>query len=99
LKDNGDIGGVEQFNWIGLSHSSSLVVLYWEIDSESLEVDHQKEDESGRSQVGKIWKGASQESSLQALQLIRGGKENVEEVNDGSFVFLSEFGGVGDWGE
>lgn len=51
LEDNADVWCVEQFDWEGVGHSSVLLVHQRQLHLETLQVDHQAEDEDRREEI------------------------------------------------
>ena len=87
LEDDGHVGGVEQLNGVGSGLSTVLLVLDGEVDTPSLEVDNDGEDEDGSEQVGKVGEILAVDGLLEGADLVIAGDEKVEESDDGSLEF------------
>jgi hypothetical protein len=82
-----------------LLESSHLLATQLELNSESLEVDNDEDDDDGGNQVEKIWSILSVEGLLQSVKLVWLGKHEVEKSDDGTLEFGSLVSSDGDWGE
>jgi len=51
LQDDWDVGGVEKFDWEWLGDTTHLSILQSKFDTETLEIDNDKDDEDGSQQV------------------------------------------------
>jgi hypothetical protein len=92
LQDDGNVRSIEELDWVGSLSSTHFGALYWEINSESLEVDNNDENESSGEQVGQVGEILPIESFLQSSDFILSGDEKMEKSNDGSFEFSSSSG-------
>ena len=84
LEDDGHVGGVEQLDGVGAGLSAVLLILDWEVDPPSLEVDDNEEDEDGRGQVGQVGEVLAHQGLLDGADLVVAGDEKVEEGDDGA---------------
>jgi hypothetical protein len=89
LEDDGHVGCVEKLDGVGSSLSTVLLVLHGKIDTPSLEVDDDDEDEYGSQEIGQVGKVLTIESLLERTKLITSGDHQVEECNNSSFEFSS----------
>lgn len=78
LEDNWNVGGIEKSDWIWLSETSHLSATELELDSETLEVDDDKDDNNSGNEIQQIWSILSVECLLEAIQLVWLGKQEVE---------------------
>lgn len=99
LKNDWDVGSVEQLDWVWLGLALNSVALDSKINSESLEENDDEEDKNSWEQVDKIWEFRSVEWMLDSLEFIGSEEDGVEEGNDWSLVLLSVGSGLGDGGE
>lgn len=99
LKNDWDVGGVEQLDWVWLSEASHLSAAQAEFNSEALEVDDNEDDNDGGDEIHKVWCVLSIEGLLNTVESAWLGQSEVEESNDGTFEFSSLISSNGDWGE
>lgn len=99
LENDGDVGSVEQLDWVWLSLALNSVALDSKINSESLEEDDDEEYEDSGEKIDKVWQLRSVEWVLDSLEFVRSKEDGVQESNDRSLVLLSVRGGLGDGGE
>lgn len=85
LKDDRHVGCVEKLDGVVSLLSTVLLVLDRKIDTPSLEVDDNDEDQNSSQKVGQVRKILTVESLFKSLDLVRTGDEKVEESNDSSF--------------
>ncbi len=99
VEHDGDVGSVEQLDGEVGGVSLNALLLNVEVDSESLEVDDDQEDEDGGEQVVKVGETLSVESLLEGGDLVGFSDQKVEESNNGSFVLSTVFSDDGNGGE
>jgi len=87
LKDDRHVRGVEKLDRVVSLLSTVLLVLDRKIDTPSLEVNDNDEDQNGSQKVGQVRKILTVESLFKGLDLVGTSDEKVEEGNDGSFEF------------
>jgi hypothetical protein len=85
LKDDGDVVGVEKLDRVAGLLTTVLLVLDREIDTETLEVDDNKEDKYSGQKVGAVGQILAVESLLESTDLVTAGDEKVEEGDDSAF--------------
>ena len=85
LKDDRHVRCVEKLDGVVSLLSTVLLVLDRKIDTPSLEVDDNDEDQDSCQKVGQVRKVLTVESLLEGLDLIGTSDEKVEKSNDGSF--------------
>lgn len=91
MKNYRHVTGVEQFYWIVLGMSSSLLVVDSDVNLEPLEEVYYHEYENGGDHVVKIWESFSQESLFQRHEFVWLGPDIVEKRDKSSFVLVSFF--------
>lgn len=84
LKDDRNVGGVEELDWVRALLTAVLGVLHWQIDTETLEVDDDDEDEDSGEQVEDVRQVLAVESLLESADLIGTSDQQVEQSNDGT---------------
>lgn len=89
LEDDWDVGSVEQLDGVGRVLAAVSDGLDWQIHSETLEVDDNKEDKDGGEEVHQVGQVLSVESFVQSSNFVLFSREKVEESNDGAFEFSS----------
>jgi hypothetical protein len=99
LKDNWNVGGVEQLDWIWLLETSHLSTGETELNSETLEVNNDHHDDSGGEEVAKVGGILSIKRLLQTIKLIWFRDQKVEGSDDGAFEFGSLISSNGNWRE
>jgi len=99
LEDDWDVRSVEQFDWVWLLETSHLSTGKTELNTESLEVDDYKHDNSGGEEVAEVWSVLPIECLLQAIKLVWFGDEEMECGDNGTLEFSSLISSNGDWGE
>lgn len=99
VEHDGDVGSIEQLNGEVGGVSLNTLFLDVEVDSETLEVDDDQEDEDGGEQVVQVGETLSVESLLEGGDLVGFRDQKVEESNDGSFVLSTSFSDDGNGGE
>lgn len=99
LEDDGDVGGVEQFDGIAAVLSSVSGALDGQVHSESLEVYHHTENEDGGEQIHQVGQVLSVESLSQSSDLVLSGGQQMEEGNHRSLELGSSSGVDGGGGE
>jgi len=99
VEHDGDVGGIEQLDGEVGGVSLNALLLNVEIDSETLEVDDDQEDEDGGEQVVEVGETLSVESLLEGSDLVGFSDQKVEESNNGSFVLSTVFSDDGNGGE
>jgi len=99
LKDDGDVGSVEQLDGVGALLATVLLVLDGEVDTETLEVDHGDEDQNGGEKVGDVGEILAVEGFLECAHLIGTCDEKVEKSDNGSFEFSTTTSVDGSGGE
>jgi len=82
LKDDGDVGGVEEFDGIRRILSSISSGLDGQIDAESLEVDDDDENQHGRQQIHQVWQILTVEGFAEAAHFVRPRGQKVEQGDD-----------------
>jgi len=82
-----------------LFETSHLLAAELKLNSESLEVDNDENDNYSSNQVQKIWSVLPVEGLLQTIDFIWLGKHEVEESNDSTFEFSSLVSSDSNWGE
>jgi hypothetical protein len=85
LEDDGDVVGVEQLDGVAGLLTTVLLVLDREVDTKTLEVNDNKEDEDGGKKVGAVGQVLAVERLLESTDLVTAGDEKVEEGDDGPF--------------
>ena len=85
LKDDRHVRSVEKLDGVVSLLSTVLLVLDRKIDTPSLEVDDNDEDQDSRQKVGQVRKILTVESLLEGLDLVGTSDEKVEKSNDSSF--------------
>jgi len=75
--------------------SSNFLVLNGEVNSESLEVNNDEENQNSGKEVVDVRQARSVESLLKGSNFIRSGNKRVEESNYGTFIFKSVFSSGG----
>mmetsp|Transcript_14743 Transcript_14743/g.29865 ORF Transcript_14743/g.29865 Transcript_14743/m.29865 type:complete len:304 (+) Transcript_14743:600-1511(+) len=99
LEDDRDVGGVEEFDRVRSGVSTVTFVFDREIDTETLEVDHDNENEYSGKEVEDVGKILAVERFIKSAHLICTGDEHVEHGNDGSLELSSTASVDGCWGE
>mmetsp|Transcript_17262 Transcript_17262/g.50153 ORF Transcript_17262/g.50153 Transcript_17262/m.50153 type:complete len:262 (-) Transcript_17262:361-1146(-) len=84
LKNNGHVGGVEQFDGVGALLSAVFLILDGKIDPPSLEVDDHDEYQHRRHEVGQVGKILAVQRLLESADLVSAGDEQMEECDDGA---------------
>jgi len=82
-----------------LLETSHLFAAELKLNSESLEVDDNENDNYCGDQVEKIWSVLPIERLLQAIQFIWFSEHEMEKSNDSTFEFSSLVSSDGNWGE
>lgn len=99
VKHDGDVGSVEQLDGEVGGMTSNTLLLNMKINSETLEVNDDKEDEDGSEQVIQVGETLSVESLLEGSDLVGFRDQEVEESDDGAFVLSTSFSDDGNGGE
>jgi hypothetical protein len=99
LEHNGHVGGVEQANGVGTTHSTLAGGLDGDLDTETLEVDNGGEDDEGSQQVHDIGKVLAVEGLAQSTLLVGPGEKEVEESDDCTLEFRATTSVDSGWGE
>jgi len=89
LQDDGDVRGVEQLDRVRSGTASLALVFDWQIDTESLEVDHDHKHQNGSHQVGDVGQILSVESFFQGTHFVGTGNQEVNQRNQCSFEFTA----------
>mmetsp|Transcript_44817 Transcript_44817/g.142710 ORF Transcript_44817/g.142710 Transcript_44817/m.142710 type:complete len:313 (-) Transcript_44817:240-1178(-) len=84
LEDDGHVGRVEQLDGVRLLHAAAALGADGEVHAEALEVDHDEEHEDGGQEVGAVGQVLAVEGLLEGAGLVRAGKEQMEEGDDGA---------------
>lgn len=92
MKDDWNVGGVEELDWVAAVLSTVAGRLDWEVDTESLEVDNHRKNEESSHQVHQVWKVLTVESLTKGTDLVGAGGKKMEKSNDGSFELGSTSG-------
>jgi len=92
LKNDGDVAGVKELDGVRSRGSSLSGALDGQIDSESLEVNDDAEDENSGEQVGQVRQVLSSKSLLECTNLVLSGDQKMEESDDSSLEFGSSAG-------
>lgn len=99
LENDRDIGRVEELNGITSVLSANLLVLDWEVDSESLEVDDNKEHQHRGENVRQVRGGLSVERFLECQEFVLTSENQVEESNESALELGSLSGVDSGWRE
>jgi len=99
VEHDGDVGSVEQLDGEVGGVTSNTLLLNVKINSETLEVNDDEEDEDGSEQVVQVGETLSVESLLEGSDLVGFGDQEVEEGDDGTFVLSTSFSDNGNGGE
>lgn len=70
LQNNWNVWGVEQFDWVWSESSSDFVIFDWNINLESLEIDHNQEDQNSGQKICQIGEWISENSWLEGSYLV-----------------------------
>lgn len=89
LEDDRHVGGVEELNGIRLNSTSNSVVLEGDINLETLEVNDNDENKSGRDQTSQVGEVRSVESVLESDELVVNNEQTVEEIQNSTFILFS----------
>lgn len=92
LQHDRHVGGVEQLNGVGATLATETGRLDGKLNTETLEVDDNAEDEDGSQQVHDVGEVVAVEGLLQGTGLVGAGEEQVEESDQGTL----ELGAVAD---
>jgi len=87
LKDDRHVRGVEELDRVVSLLSAVLLVLDRKIDTPSLEVNDNDEDQNSSQKVGQVGKILTVKSLSKGLDLVGTSDEKVEEGDDSSFEF------------
>jgi hypothetical protein len=82
LEDDGDIGGVEELDRVGLRCTTDRLVLDVEIDAEALEEDDDDEHKAGGQEVGDVGEVLAVESLLESTHFVSTSEQEVEQGNE-----------------
>lgn len=85
LEHNWHVGGIEQSDWVDIEWTSLSGGLDWQVDSEALQVDNEREDNQGCKDLRHVWSVVSVEGVDQRSSCARSGEEHVYECQDGAF--------------
>lgn len=99
LEHDGDVGGIEELDGVVLFVGLDVLVFDGDVDSESLEVDDDQENEDGGKKAVDVGISRSVEGLLEGRDLVGSGDQKVEQSNDSTFIFSSLFGLDGHGGE
>ena len=75
MQDDWDVGGVEQFDWVRSVVTSESSRFDWQVDSETLEVDDNGEDDDGGNQVHDVGQVLSVEGFSEGPGFVGSGGE------------------------
>lgn len=78
LQNDRDIRGVEELDRVGAGLASVTGGLDWQIDSETLEVDDNGEDEDRGEEVGEVRQVLAVEGLFERAHLVVSGRQQVE---------------------
>jgi len=85
LQDDRHVGGVEELDGIVLHVTTVLLRLDRQIDTETLEVDHDEENQDSRQQVRDVRQVRAVEGFLQRANLVGAREHQVEKRDDCAF--------------
>ena len=85
LEHDGHVGGVEELDRVGSALATEAVGLDGDLDTETLEIDDDEEDEEGSQQVHDVGETVTVEGLLECTRLVVPGEKEVEEGNEGAF--------------
>jgi len=89
VEHDGNVRGVEKLNRVSSGVSSDVLFLDVKIDSETLEVDDDQEDQNSGEEVVNVGEARSVESLLKGTDLVGSSDQKVEKSNNSSFIFSS----------
>jgi len=92
LKDDGHVRCVEELDRVVSLLPTVLLVLDRKIDTPSLEVDDNDENQKGSQKVGQVGKVLAVEGLTKSLHLVGTSDEKMEESDDGTLEFGSSTG-------
>lgn len=81
MEDDGDVGGVEEFDGVSLNDFSSSLRGHSEVDFESLEVDDDEEDTGSSDQRVDVGSSLSVEGVGDSSEFVGVNNEGVEQVD------------------
>ena len=93
LEDDGDVGGVEEFDGIRRILSTVASRLDGQIHAESLEIDDDDEDQHGGQQVHQVGQVLTVEGFAKSTHFVRTRGQKVEQGDDRSLEFGACNGG------
>ena len=99
LQHDGHVGGVEETDGVGSTHSTLAGGLDGDLDTEALEVDDGGEDQESGQQVHDVGEVLAVESLAQSTLLVGPGQQKVEESDDSTLELGATAGVDGRGGE
>lgn len=78
MENDRHVGGVEEFDGIGLNCSSDSFILEGDVNLETLEIDDDDENEGGRDETRQVWQMGAVECVLKSMQLVINHEETME---------------------
>ena len=93
------VGGVKQSDWVDVERASLSRGLDWQVDSETLKVDDEGEDNKGGEDLRHVWGVVSVEGVDKSSPGAGSGKEHVDEGQDGALELRASTSVDQSWSE
>jgi len=89
LKHNRHVGSIEELDGITSTLSSEPVALHRDLNPESLEIDHNCEDDNGCKEVHDVGQSVPPERFTKGTAFVVPSEQQMEQRDDGAFEFGS----------